>query len=140
MAAMGRRRNAMNALTRVAQPPSTVSRAARHLLPRRRHTYGGGVDVAVSKRFGALAGLIASAAVGVPVLLELLAGPVDSPAWVLWSWWACYLGYLVVFAVLSQVPVGRRPAWLSDRPLVVVQGMLGAVAYVLAPADGWAMV
>jgi len=98
------------------------------------------MDVATSERFGALAGLVASAAAGVPVLFELAAGTVRSPTSMLWLWWGCYLGYLAAFALLGQVPTDRRPAWLADRPLLAVQGTLGAFAYAFAPADGWALV
>ncbi|WP_205745864.1 sensor histidine kinase [Egibacter rhizosphaerae] len=114
--------------------------AERHLPPRQWRAYGDGVDAATTERFGALAGLIASAAVGVPVLLEFLAGTVRSPGWIVWLWWGCYLGYLAAFALLGQVPADRRPAWLADRPLLAVQVTLGALAYAFAPADGWALV
>lgn len=112
----------------------------RHLSMRRRCAYRDVMDVAASERAGALAGLIASATVGVPVLLELLGGPTRPPVWAVWLWWGCYLGYLGAFVLLSQVPDDRRPTWLADRPLLVAQGAFGAVAYVLAPADGWAVV
>lgn len=98
------------------------------------------MEITASERFGALAGLIASAAVGVPVLLELVDGATRSQAWTVWLWWGCYLGYLAAFALLSQLPPDRRPDWLADPPLLAAQGSFGAAAYMLAPADGWAVV
>lgn len=110
------------------------------LSPRQQRAYGDGMDVETSERYGALTGLIASAAVGVPVLLELVAGSTRSPSWMPWLWWGCYLGYLTAFALLGQVPSDRRPPWLPDRPLFTAQAVLGAIAYAFAPADGWALV
>jgi signal transduction histidine kinase len=130
----------MTATTDVAQDRITASAPASRLSPRQQRVYGGGMDVATSERYGALAGLIASAAVGVPVLLEFVTGTTRSDSWVLWLWWGCYVGYLAAFALLGQFPSERRPAWLADRPLLVVQGTLGAAAYAFAPADGWALV
>lgn len=112
----------------------------RGLSPQRRRAYRDGVDPAASERFGALAGLIASAAVGVPVLRASFVDGGTQSAGPLWLWWACYLGYLVAFALLGQVPQDRRPTWVADRGLLAVQGTLGAIAYALAPAGGWAVV
>ena len=116
------------------------SRSVTRLFSRQQRAYGAGMDIATSERFGALAGLVASAAVGVPVLFELAAGTTRSPAWMLWLWWGCYIGYLAAFALLGQVPADRRPAWLAGRPLLAAQGTLGALAYAFAPTDGWAVV
>jgi signal transduction histidine kinase len=124
-----------------AAPDRTAgSQQVPSLSRRQQRAYGAGMDRATSERFGALAGLVASAAVGVPVLVELAAGTVRSPTGMLWLWWSCYLGYLAAFALLSHVPTDRRPAWLADRTLLAAQGTLGALAYVFAPADGWALV
>lgn len=99
--------------------------------------YGVGVEVREPERLGSLAGLLASVAVGVPMLLdtartggELIVGPVA-------LWWVSYLGYLVVFALYSQVPEVARPRWLRDRVLLPVQGVAGALAFALTPRYGW---
>jgi signal transduction histidine kinase len=108
--------------------------------PSRAPTYRAGVDTRASERLGALAGLVASVAVGVPVFLDTI-GPDPTTVWgPLWLWWACYLGYLVAFILLSQVAADRRPGWLEDRVLLATQGTLGAAAYALAPVFGWAVV
>ena len=130
----------MTTTTDNARDRRTGSPGVPRLSPREHRAYGDGMDVATSERYGALAGLVASAAVGVPVLFELVAGATRSPSWMLWLWWASYLGYLTAFALLGQVPADRRPIWLADRPLLAVQGTLGAFAYAFAPADGWALV
>ena len=127
-------------MTTTTEEPLVRSGGLCRLSPRQKRAYGDGMDAATSERFGALAGLIASAAVGVPVLLELIAGTARSPTWTAWLWWGGYLGYLAAFALLGQVPPDRRPAWLADRPLLAVQGTLGALAYAFAPVDGWALV
>jgi signal transduction histidine kinase len=102
--------------------------------------YRAGVDARASERAGALAGLVASVAVGVPVFLDTI-GPAPTTVWgPVWLWWACYLGYLVAFVLLSQVAADRRPGRLEDRVLLATQGTLGAVAYALAPVFGWAVV
>lgn len=102
--------------------------------------YRDAVDARTSERVGALAGLVASVAVGVPVFLHTV-GPDPTTVWgPLWLWWAAYLGYLVVFVLGSQVPASRRPDQLGDRVLLAVQGTFGAVAYALAPVFGWAVV
>lgn len=87
------------------------------------------------ERFGALAGLAAALAVGVPVLLDQLHGAgelVTGPAWL---WWACYLGFLAAFVGIDELP--RRFPWLGNRTLLAVQVLLGAVAVALAPSLGW---
>lgn len=89
---------------------------------------------------GAVAGLIASSAVGVPVLVDTVGGAHDlllgPPA----LWWMCYLGYLAAFTLLSQVPPEHRPARLTARRLLAVQALLGAAAYTLSPTFGWTVV
>jgi signal transduction histidine kinase len=108
--------------------------------PSRAPTYRAGVDARESERLGALAGLIASVAVGVPVFLDTM-GPDPTTIWgPPWLWWACYLGYLVAFILLGQVAADRRPGWLPDRVLFATQGTFGAAAYALAPVFGWAVV
>lgn len=108
-------------------------------LSARSRAYHDGVEPGGSERFAALAGLIASAAVGVPVLRAALVdgGPATA---VLWGWAGAYLGYLVAFGVLALVDPDRRPRALTDRRLLAIQGTLGAVAYLLAPAGGWTVV
>jgi len=95
------------------------------------------VDTSRSERFGALAGLIAAVAVGVPFVVdaiqtggELLVGP---PL----LWWACYLGYLAVFVWDGQL---GRPSWLDPRALVLTQAVLGMAVYLLSAEVGWAPV
>ena len=92
------------------------------------------METSRSERLGAVAGLIAALAVGVPFAVdavqasgELLVGP---PA----LWWACYLGYLAVFVWDSLLV---RPTWLDPRVLVLTQAVLGAAVYLLSGGFGW---
>src|SRR6056297_6295 len=78
-------------------------------------------------RFGAAAGVVASAAVGVPFLLATLAAQGPGP----W-WWVAYLGHLAAFLLINR-PLQRRPPWLGDRPLLAVLVVAGSVAFLLAP-------
>jgi signal transduction histidine kinase len=92
------------------------------------------------ERLGALTGLIASLAVGVPVLLDTVAAGgalLVGPPWV---WWSCYLGYLLALGLLIQAAPPARPRWLTGRLLLGAQVTLGAAAYVLSPQVGWTVV
>ena len=92
------------------------------------------METSRSERFGALAGLVASLAVGVPFAVdavqtggELVVGPA-------WLWWACYLGYLAVFLWDSQLGL---PVWLHHRVLIPIQAVLGVAVYLLSAGFGW---
>lgn len=103
--------------------------------------YGAQVnDTQTSERLSFMAGLLASLAAGLPVLLETLRAGGDRLVGPAWAWWACYLGYLAVFVVGGLRDADRRPRWLGDRTLLVVQIVLGVGAVVLAPAFGWSAV
>lgn len=95
------------------------------------------VEARTSERLGALAGLIASLAVGVPVALDVFTAGADAPSGVPWMWIVAYLGYLVVFVTLSQTPPSVT---LPTSPLVGAQAGFGGLAYVLAGGDDWVAV
>ncbi len=99
--------------------------------------YGVGVEVREPERLGSLAGLLASVAVGVPMLLDTARTGGELIVGLVALWWVSYLGYLVVFALYSQVPEVARPRWLRDRVLLPVQGVAGALAFALTPRYGW---
>lgn len=91
-----------------------------------------------AERLGALAGLVASLSVGVPVLAEQLSGgggPFVGPAW---AWWLAYGVYLAAFAGCDWVP--PRVPWLGPRRLLAVQAVAAAAAVALVPAFGWTSV
>jgi signal transduction histidine kinase len=92
------------------------------------------------ERLGALTGLIASVAVGVPVLLDTVAAGGSLLVGPPWLWWSCYLGYLVALGLLIQAAPPARPRWLTGRLLLGAQCGLGATAYVLSPRVGWTVV
>jgi signal transduction histidine kinase len=95
------------------------------------------VEARTSERLGALAGLIASLAVGVPVALDVFTAGADALSGVPWMWIVAYLGYLVVFVTLSQTPPSVT---LPTSPLVGAQAGFGGLAYVLAGGDDWVAV
>jgi signal transduction histidine kinase len=82
-------------------------------------------------RLGAAAGIVASASVGVPMLLTALDGGGPGP----W-WWGAYLLHLGAF-LLTDRPPEHRPRWLGDRVLLAVMVVAGAVAFAMAPALGF---
>lgn len=89
------------------------------------------------EHLGAAAGLTASVAVGVPVLLDQLIGAdsfITGPGWV---WWSAYLGHLLAFLLMNS---SRRPAWLSEHRLLAVLTVLGGTAYAFTPQFGWTAV
>ncbi|MFA9445545.1 sensor histidine kinase [Egicoccus sp. AB-alg6-2] len=89
-------------------------------------------------RVSLAAGVVASASVGVPVLLEQLLGSGDliGPyrAW----WWSAYLVHLGVF-LGYDLAVARLP-WLDGRWLLAVQIAAGLAAVALAPTLGFTSV
>ena len=99
-----------------------------------RATYGGTMDARHSERLGALAGLTASLAVGVPVAVDAVRTGGELTLGPAWLWWVCYLAYLGVFVWDSQL---SRPAWADPRLLVGVLAGLGAAAFLLAGGFGW---
>ena len=84
------------------------------------------------ERLGSTAGLLAWAAVAVPVL----AGQqISSPAWL---WWAAYLANGALFAVASSPRLADRPE--LGRRLLVPQLVAGVATFLLAPEYGFSAV
>jgi signal transduction histidine kinase len=84
------------------------------------------------ERLGSTAGLLAWAAVAVPVL----AGQqISSPAWL---WWAAYLANGALFAVASSPRLADRPE--LGRRLLVPQVVAGVATFLLAPEYGFSAV
>ena len=86
------------------------------------------------ERLGALAGLIASLAVGVAFAIDTLRSGDELIRGTAWSWWVCYLGFLTAFVWDSQL---TRPDRIDPRILVLVQAGFAAGAYLLAAGFGW---
>jgi signal transduction histidine kinase len=82
-------------------------------------------------RLGAAAGIVASASVGVPMLLATLGG--EGPGAL---WWVAYLLHLGAFLLTNRSP-DDRPRWLGDRPLLAVMVAAGSLAFAIAPALGF---
>jgi signal transduction histidine kinase len=82
-------------------------------------------------RLGAAAGIVASASVGVPMLLATLGG--DDPGAL---WWVAYLLHLGAFLLTNRSP-DDRPSWLGDRPVLAVMVASGSLAFAIAPALGF---
>ena len=84
------------------------------------------------ERLGATAGLLAWAAVAVPVF----AGQqISSPPWL---WWAAYLASGALFAATSSPRVADRP--VLSRRLLVPQVAAGIATFALAPKHGFSAV
>lgn len=82
-------------------------------------------------RLGAAAGIVASASVGVPMLLAALGG--EGPGGL---WWVAYLLHLGAF-LLTDRPLEDRPRWLGDRLLLAVMVGAGSLAFAMDPALGF---
>lgn len=91
-----------------------------------------------AERLGALAGLVASLSVGVPVLAEQLNGGGGLFVGPAWAWWLAYGVYLAAFAGCDWVP--PRVPWLGPRRLLAVQAVAAAAAVALVPPFGWTSV
>jgi signal transduction histidine kinase len=90
-------------------------------------------------RLSAVAGLVATTAVGVGTLVSGLgdAGAIDQvPAR---SWWAAYGLFVAAFALDANL-VGRRPRWATARRLLATELVAAAVAWLVAPGLGWTAV
>jgi signal transduction histidine kinase len=83
------------------------------------------------ERLGSMAGLLAWAALGVPVL----AGGVSSVGW---RWWAAYLASGALFAASSSPRIGGRAA--LGRWLLLPQVAAGMATFLLAPRYGFSAV
>ena len=88
------------------------------------------------ERVSLATGLVASFAVGVPVLLDQVLGSGvlvgDHPVW----WWAAYLVHLGVMGAFDA-----EPAWAKDgRLLLAVQVVAGLVVFALSPEFGFSSV
>jgi signal transduction histidine kinase len=83
-------------------------------------------------RLGATAGLLAWAALGVPVLVG---GPFPSPGW---PWWATYLTSGALFVVSSSPRLDDRPK--LGRWLLLPQVAAGMGTFLLAPEYGFSAV
>jgi signal transduction histidine kinase len=90
-------------------------------------------------RLSAVAGLVATTAVGVGTLFSGLgdARAIDQvPAGL---WWAAY-GLFVVAFVLDADLVDWRPRWATGRRLLATELVAAAVAWLVAPGLGWTAV
>lgn len=73
-----------------------------------------------SERLGASAGLIATLAVGIPALLDIVFGDetlIDGP---LWAWWIAYLVFVAVL-LFDTVRDEVRSSRLERRALLAVE-------------------
>jgi signal transduction histidine kinase len=90
-------------------------------------------------RLSAVAGLVATTAVGVGTLFSGLgdAGAIDQvPAG---SWWAAYGLFVAAFALDANL-VDWRPRWATSQRLLATELVAAAVAWLVAPGLGWTAV
>jgi len=90
-----------------------------------------------SERLGASAGLIATLAVGIPVLLDMVFGDgtlIDGP---LWMWWIAYVAFVAALLVDAVRDEGRSSK-LERRALLVVEIGAACATYLVDPQYGWA--
>jgi len=92
-----------------------------------------------SERLGAVAGLIATVAVGVPVLLDVVFGDgtmIDGP---LWLWWIAYLVFVAAF-VVDATRGERSTSRFERRALLAVEIGAACGTFLIDPQYGWAIV
>jgi signal transduction histidine kinase len=90
-----------------------------------------------SEHLGASAGLIASLAVGIPVLLDIVFGDgtlIDGPLWV---WWIAYVVFVAAFLDDAVRDEGRS-SQLERRTLLVIEIGAACATYLVDPQYGWA--
>jgi signal transduction histidine kinase len=90
-----------------------------------------------SERLGASAGLIATLAVGIPVMLDTVFGDgtlIDGP---LWMWWIAYVVFVAAFLV-DAVCDEERSNLLESRALLAVEIAAACATYLVDPEYGWA--
>jgi signal transduction histidine kinase len=91
------------------------------------------------ERLSAVAGVAATAAVGVGALLAGPTAASGTGSLSAASWWAAYVLYLAAFAVDADL-TRWRPRWATDVRLLAVELVAGAVAWLAAPGFGWTAV
>lgn len=91
------------------------------------------------ERLSATAGLVATVAVGVAALFAESTGSSGfRPSWTP-LWWAAYGVYLAAFIIDADV-TRWRPRWVTNRKLLAIEIVAGAVAWLASPELGWTAV
>lgn len=91
------------------------------------------------ERLGAIAGLMATLAVGAGVLLDTVLGSGTPLARLEPLWWACFLVFGVAL-YLDVVLLSKDSRWRIARALFVIRIGTAATAYALSPQYGWTAV
>ena len=90
-----------------------------------------------SERLGASAGLIATLAVGIPALLDIVFGDgtlIEGP---LWMWWIAYLVFVAALLVDATRDEGRS-GQLERHALLAIEIGAACATYLVDPQYGWA--
>jgi signal transduction histidine kinase len=92
-----------------------------------------------SERLAGSAGLIATLAVGLPVLLDIVFGDGTLIGGPLWAWWIAYLVFAAAFLVDTVRDEARR-SQLERRALIAVEVGAACATYLVDPEYGFAAV